>query len=89
MAQGFLPLPENSAIVSAVAGECVQIYESKPNPSGGFPWSLKAPEADLKGLSGEALGKHGAGPSWTMDDGSSIIGNQPPLKVVVAPKGVP
>jgi hypothetical protein len=83
MAQGFLPLPENSAIVSAVAGEGVQIYESKPNPSGGFQWSLKAPEADLKGLSGEILGKHGAGPSWTMDDGSSIVGNLPPLETVV------
>jgi hypothetical protein len=63
MAQGFLTLPENSAIVSAVAGEGVQIYESKPNPAGGFQWSLKGPEADLKGLSGEILGKHGAGPS--------------------------
>ena len=89
MAQGFLPLPENSAIVSAVAGEGVQIYESKPNPSGGFQWSLKAPEANLKGLSGEILGKHGAGPSWTMNDGSSIVGNQPPLEAVVASKGVP
>ncbi|HYZ73882.1 MAG TPA: DUF3455 domain-containing protein [Chthoniobacterales bacterium] len=89
MAQGFLPLPENSAIVSAVAGEGVQIYESKPNPSGGFKWSLKGPEADLKGLSGEILGKHGAGPSWTMDDGSSIVGNLPPLDTVVASKGVP
>ena len=60
VAQVFLPLPENSALVSAVAGEGVQIYESKPNPSGGFQWSLKAPEADLKGLSGEILGNHGA-----------------------------
>ena len=89
MAQGFLPLPENSAIVLAAAGEGVQIYESKPNPSGGFQWSLKAPEADLKGLSGETLGKHGAGPSWTMNDGSSIVGNLPPLETSVASKGVP
>ena len=63
-------------------------YESKPNPSGGFQWSLKAPEANLKGLSGEILGKHGAGPSWTMNDGSSIVGNIPPLKTLVASKGV-
>jgi hypothetical protein len=33
MAQNFLPLPDNSALVLAVAGEGVQIYESKPNPS--------------------------------------------------------
>ena len=66
-----------------------QIYESKPNPPGGFQWSLKAPEADLKGLSGEMLGKHGAGPSWTMNDGSSIVGNLPPLEALGASKGVP
>jgi hypothetical protein len=89
MAQGFLPLPENSAIVLAVAGDGVQIYESKSNPCGGFHWSLKAPEADLKGLSGEIVGKHGAGPSWTMNDGSSIVGNLPPLEALVTSKGVP
>jgi hypothetical protein len=58
-----IAVPENSAIVLAVAAEGVQIYESKPNPGGGFQWSLKAPEAQLKSASGEVLGKHGAGPS--------------------------
>src|SRR5215469_11461127 len=56
--------PENCAIVLAVAAEGVQIYESKPNLAGGFQWSLKAPEAELKSVSGQVLGKHGAGPSW-------------------------
>ena len=88
LAQDFLPLPQNIAIVLAVAGEGVQIYESKPNPSGGFQWSLPAPEADLKGLSGEILGKHGAGPTWTMNDGSSIVGHLPPLEALATSKGV-
>jgi Protein of unknown function (DUF3455) len=85
----FLPLPENSSIVLAVAAEGAQIYESKPNPSGGFQWSLKAPEAELKSLSGEVLGKHGAGPSWTLNDGSSIVGNLPPLKNLPARGSIP
>ena len=33
--------PENCAIVLAVAAEGEQIYESKPNPAGGFQWSLE------------------------------------------------
>ena len=81
--------PENCAIVLAVAAEGVQIYESKPNPSGGFQWSLKAPEAELKSVSGQVLGKHGAGPSWSLSDGSSIVGSLPPLKNLAAPGSIP
>ena len=81
--------PENCAIVLAVAAEGVQIYESKPNPSGGFQWSLKAPEAELKSVSGQVLGKHGAGPSWSLSDGSSIVGSLPPLKSVAVSGSIP
>jgi hypothetical protein len=81
--------PENCAIVLAVAAEGVQIYESKPNLSGGFQWSLKAPEAELKSVSGQVLGKHGAGPSWTLNDGSSVLGSVPPLKSVAAFGSIP
>ena len=88
-AEEFLGLPENSAIVLAAAADGVQIYESEPNPLGGFLWSLKAPEAELTSLSGEILGSHGAGPSWTLNDGSSIVASLPPLKNLTAPKSVP
>jgi hypothetical protein len=81
--------PESCALVMAVAAEGVQIYESKPNPAGGFQWSLKAPEAQLKSASGQVLGTHGAGPSWTLSDGSSIVGSLPPLKNVAAPGSIP
>jgi Protein of unknown function (DUF3455) len=84
-----IAVPENSAIVLAVTAEGVQIYESKPNPDGGFQWSLKAPEAELKSTSGEVLGKHGAGPSWILNDGSCIVGSLPPLKSVVVPGTIP
>ena len=58
-------LPGNSRLVWAVVGEGVQIYEAKPNPAGGYKWALKAPEAELKDLSGKLFGKHFAGPSWS------------------------
>ncbi|MBV9107500.1 MAG: DUF3455 domain-containing protein [Verrucomicrobia bacterium] len=83
-----MAVPENSAIVLAVAADGVQIYESKPNPSGGMQWSLKAPEAELKSASGDVLGRHTAGPSWILNDGSAIVGSLPPLKNVAAPGSI-
>jgi hypothetical protein len=64
---------ESSVIVLAVAAEGVQIYESKPNSAGGFQWSLKVPQAELKSTSGEVLGKDGAGPSWTLNDAAASL----------------
>lgn len=79
-----IPLPENTAIVLAVAGEGVQIYESKPNSTGAFEWTLKAPEAELKSFTGEVLGKHFGGPTWSLNDGSQLVGSLPPVKTVNA-----
>lgn len=81
-----IPLPENSSIVLAVAAEGVQIYETKRNASGGYEWSFKAPEAELKSLTGEVLGKHYAGPTWSLNDGSQFAGSLPPVKAVNAPE---
>ncbi len=75
-----ISLPENSRLVWAVVAEGVQIYEGKPNPAGGYKWALKAPEAELKDLSGKLVGKHFAGPGWSANDGSEIEGALPPLK---------
>jgi hypothetical protein len=80
-----VPLPENTSIVLAVAADGVQIYQSKPNSTGAYEWTFKAPEAELKSLTGEVLGKHFAGPSWALNDGSQWVGNLPPLKAVPAP----
>ena len=80
-----IPLPDKTSIVLAVTGEGVQIYESKPNSTGAYQWALKAPEAELKSLAGEVLGKHFGGPSWSLNDGSQLMGTLPPLKTLSAP----
>src|ERR1700732_4693239 len=82
-----VPLPESTSIILAVTGEGVQIYESKPNSTGAYEWTLKAPEAELKSLTGEVLGKHYGGPTWSLNDGSQLVGSLPPLKTVSAPDG--
>jgi hypothetical protein len=38
------------------------------------------PEAELKDLSGQLVGKHFAGPGWSANDGSEVVGAMPPLK---------
>ena len=81
-----MPLPENTTIVLAVVGEGVQIYESKPNSGGAYEWALKAPEAELKSMTGDVLGKHYRGPAWSLNDGSQLVGNLPPLKAIKAPE---
>ena len=82
-----VPLPENTSIALAVFAEGVQIYESKLNSMGTLEWALKAPEAELKNAAGEVIGKHFGGPSWSLNDGSQVVGSLPPLKAVNAPDG--
>jgi hypothetical protein len=80
-------LPENSSVVLALVADGVQIYESKSTSSGAYAWTLKAPEAELQSLSGEVLGKHYGGPTWSLKDGSQVVGSLPPLKATNDPEG--
>jgi hypothetical protein len=41
---------------------------------GKYAWTLKRPDATLTGPKGAEAAKHGAGPSWTASDGSSVTG---------------
>ena len=68
--------PEGQVLALAARAAGVQIYEckaAKEDPSQ-FSWTLKAPEADLKDLSGKPVGKHYAGPTWEASDGSKVVG---------------
>ncbi len=67
--------PTSGAITVATAqGRGVQIYQCV-RESGTYAWLFKNPEATLfEPSSGNRLGMHGAGPTWTWTDGSSITG---------------
>ena len=54
----------------------VQIYEctSRPEAPNAFTWSLQAPEATLADRWGRTIGRHFAGPSWELQDGSRVVG---------------
>jgi uncharacterized protein DUF3455 len=54
----------------------VQIYECVPKPGDAYAyaWTLRAPEATLTDASGNAIGKHYAGPTWESIDASRVVG---------------
>ena len=66
-----------------VRAEGVQIYQCKKNAKGAFMWALVAPEALLYNDKGRAVGKHGAGPSWELSDGSRVTAE----KIASMPQG--
>lgn len=68
------PMGQDVSLVAYAQG--VQIYECQAgatNPAQ-FTWAFKAPEATLADRSGKTIGKHYAGPSWELTDGSKIVG---------------
>src|SRR6201985_3324908 len=70
------PLPAaiaapGEAIVLTVHAVGLQLYECKPGGDGNLAWSFVAPQATLT-ADGKVVGKHGAGPSWELLDGSGI-----------------
>jgi Protein of unknown function (DUF3455) len=72
-----LQAPEGQVLAIAAHGIGVQIYEcqaGKADPAS-FSWTLKAPDAHLRYISGKDLGKHYAGPTWEANDGSKVVGD--------------
>ncbi len=70
------PLPAaiaapGEAIVLTVHAVGLQLYECKPGADGKLAWTFIAPQATLT-ADGKVVGKHGAGPSWELLDGSGI-----------------
>lgn len=67
--------PAGERVLFDLQARGVQIYACQAaTGSGGFAWTLKAPEATLFDDRGEPWGRHSAGPSWEAPDGSRIVG---------------
>jgi hypothetical protein len=53
--------------------EGAQVYECKPDAAGKLAWQFREPIATLL-THGKTVGRHYAGPSWELTDGSAVIG---------------
>ena len=59
------------SVVLVVHAAGLQLYECKAGADGKLAWTFTAPQATLT-VDGKVVGKHGAGPSWELTDGSGI-----------------
>jgi Protein of unknown function (DUF3455) len=62
--------PAGARLVAHFHAAGAQVYACKVSPQGSLAWSLKAPDARLFDATGAEVGSHGAGPSWSVRDGS-------------------
>jgi len=66
------PADENVVLVAHASGS--QIYVCRAGADGKVGWTLKAPEAELRDDQGAVIGRHYAGPTWKLNDGSEVTG---------------
>src|SRR6516164_4941623 len=59
--------------VATIHAEGAQIYECKADSGGKVTWLFREPVATLL-LNGNTIGRHYAGPTWELTDGSVVIG---------------
>jgi hypothetical protein len=65
--------PAGATLVLRAHAQGDQIYTCQQNAYE-FAWVLKAPDAQLFDSSGQVIGRHFAGPSWQLNDGSQVVG---------------
>lgn len=58
-------------LVAVLHAEGAQIYECKPDAGGKNTWQFREPIATLL-MDGKTVGRHYAGPSWELADGSAV-----------------
>ena len=62
----------DETVIATVHAVGSQVYECKPDPSvGTLAWQFREPIATLF-ISGKTVGRHYAGPSWELIDGSTV-----------------
>ena len=63
----------NETLVATMHAEGAQIYECKSDATGKTAWQFREPVASLF-IDGKTVGRHYAGPSWELADGSKVLG---------------
>lgn len=69
-----LKVPAGEKLLFRAHASGAQIYVCGRTADGRPQWTLKAPDAVLRGAKGALIGHHSAGPSWKLNDGSEVTG---------------
>jgi hypothetical protein len=67
----LVPAPASARKLLELSGDGVQIYACAASGAK-YTWEFKGPEANLYDRDGRQVGTHFAGPSWKLEDGSTI-----------------
>jgi len=76
------------ALVAMAHAEGAQIYDCKADAGGHLAWQFREPIATLL-IDGKTIGRHYAGPTWEMIDGSTIVGKQDSRAPGATPEDIP
>lgn len=68
--------PAGDEVVLFAHATGTQIYTCQSGADGKFTWTLKAPEAELHDRQDKVIGRHYAGPTWKLKDGSEVTGKR-------------
>ena len=69
-----IKVPAGEEIVLLAHATGSQIYVCQAGADGKLAWTLKAPDAELHDQQGRIVGRHYAGPTWKLKDGSEVTG---------------
>jgi hypothetical protein len=72
------PADEEVVLVAHASGE--QIYKCTGDATLSLGWTFKEPKAQLFDSQGKVIGRHYAGPTWELNDGSAITGRTAPYE---------
>jgi hypothetical protein len=75
-------------VVATIHAEGAQIYECKADAAGKLVWQFREPIATLL-VDGKTIGRHYAGPSWELADGSAVVGKVSGRAPGATPKDIP
>jgi hypothetical protein len=90
--------PDVPDSIQAPAGEEVvlfahatgsQIDTCQAGADGKLTWTLKAPEAELHDRQDKVIGRHYAGPTWKLKDGSEVTGKRLASIDSIDPESIP
>ena len=72
-------------------GVGVQIYDCSPKAGqpGAFEWTFREPDAQLMDAAGHMIGRHFTGPTWELDEGSSVVGEVKARAPSPSPTAIP
>ena len=69
-----IKVPVGEELVLQARASGVQIYACRQGTEGKIQWVLAGPEAQLHDRKGSVIGRHYAGPTWKLTDGSEVRG---------------